>query len=130
MSRALAVIRSTVSGRSSVSDGSICTAFSKAARSSALLFGCICRIRSTRTAAISSHASTITKCGTTSPVIRADWAEKLACSSTPRDSVAWPSTAGIAIDRKLASEAAAVYSITIRPELPLASSAANGRRPV
>ena len=60
----------------------------------------------------------------------ADCQAKLACSSRPREIDTEPSTAGVAAVRRRASASPARYSAIISPELPSASAARNGVRPV
>ena len=88
------------------------------------------RIRRPRTAATSSQAVTIRYAATVSVAARAAWVEKLACSSSPRDSTAVPSAAGEASCRMSAKAECATYSRLSTPELAGALPARNGRSPV
>ena len=88
------------------------------------------RIRRPRTAATSSLAVTIRYATTVSVAARAAWVEKLACSSSPRDSTAVPSAAGDPSRRLSARAECATYSRLSTPELAGALPARNGRSPV
>jgi len=79
---------------------------------------------------MSSQPSTTGASATICSHAHAAWVEKLACSSRPSDTTAWPVDTGVVMIRARARASWARYSRIITPELPGGPDARKAGSPV